>query len=246
MATEAPNGPSSAFPPPPIYYHSFTPTNLTTLQSLLAQYGTPDAIPTEKLTGGLEHLVPPPSPDGSYWAFNEHWMVPERHPSLEETGVQKLYGNNSTGSEEGGEKEKEKSIDRAVELRRLSKSLLLNFLELTGVLGIAPENFHQKTTDMETILYNMHHLINEYRPHQARETLCLNMEEQLEKIRRETEENRRAVEKVEIVLASLEGFAERAEEIAREVGDKKGEKKSEGGMEEARKRDGETWRLILR
>lgn len=49
----------------------------------------------------------------------------------------------------------------------------------------------------------MHHLINEYRPHQARETLCLRMEEQLERTRRETEENREAVRRVESILAGL-------------------------------------------
>lgn len=49
----------------------------------------------------------------------------------------------------------------------------------------------------------MHQLINEYRPHQSRETLISMMEEQLEKSRKEAEENRAAVRKVDEILRGL-------------------------------------------
>jgi len=73
-------------------------------------------------------------------------MVPERYPSLEEAGIRQLYPPTSTaatatnGGRGGGvDKGKELTVDRTIELRRLSKSLLLNYLELVGVMGMAPE-----------------------------------------------------------------------------------------------------------
>lgn len=108
--------------------------------------------------------------------------------------------------------------------------------------------FHEKTADLETILFNMHHLINEYRPHQARETLCLRMEEQLERTRRETEENRKAAAKVEDILARLELVAKRADAIC--AGDglgagSLGEKGVDDGVAKARVRDMETWKALV-
>lgn len=148
-------------------------------------------------------------------------------------------------------KEKEISLDRTLELRRLSQSLLLNYLELVGVMGIAPEQFHEKTAALETILFNMHHLINEYRPHQARETLCLRMEEQLERIRRETEENKKVVVQIETVLAGLPDVGKKADTVGGEGGEGSvvvGDRGKKGSVEErvdrAKVRDVEVWRAL--
>lgn len=54
----------------------------------------------------------------------------------------------------------------------------------------------------------MHHLINEYRPHQARETLILNMEEQLERVRKEVDNSRKVREKAEELLKQVEGISQ--------------------------------------
>lgn len=94
----------------------------------------------------------------------------------------------------------------------------------------------------------MHHLINEYRPHQARETLCLRMEEQLEKIRKETEENKRAVVQIETVLAGLADVGKKADAIVAEGGmfvTERGKKDSaEERVEKAKARDAEVWRAL--
>ncbi|WBW74573.1 mediator complex subunit Med7 [Schizosaccharomyces osmophilus] len=68
---------------------------------------------------------------------------------------------------------------RAYELQLLSTSLMLNFLEILGIMSKAPEQFPQKVENIRVILLNMHHLINEYRPHQARESLLMLLEKQL-------------------------------------------------------------------
>ncbi|RPA96641.1 MED7-domain-containing protein [Choiromyces venosus 120613-1] len=251
MSQEPPPGAlSSAFPPPPTFYTHFTEENLTALKSHRLEDGS--LPPADSLPEPLCYLVPPPPPAGSYRAFGEEWMVPERYPSLEEAGIRQLYpptSSSSAAANGGGDKGKELTLDRTIELRRLSKSLLLNYLEL----------FHEKTADLETILFNMHHLINEYRPHQARETLCLRMEEQLERTRRETEENRKAVVKVENILAGLEMVDKRADAICSGGvsgdGDGLGGEPSLGGLvrgekvevgvAKARVRDMEAWKALV-
>lgn len=133
MAEQPPGALSAAFPPPPKYFTSFTSENLAALKELRKPDGT--LPPTEELPEELRVLVPPPPPEKTYRAFGETWTLPEIYPSLEDHGIQQLYP--SSGSQNG--KEKESSLDRTLELRRLSKSLLLNYLELVGVMGIAPE-----------------------------------------------------------------------------------------------------------
>lgn len=51
--------------------------------------------------------------------------------------------------------------------------------------------YGQRIENISTIFINMHHILNEYRPHQARETLRLLMENQLEKKKEKTAEIRR-------------------------------------------------------
>ena len=68
-----------------------------------------------------------------------------------------------------------KDIDRKKELRKLNHSVLVNFLDLIDILIKCPESpkRDEKIEDINLLFIHMHHLINEFRPHQARETLRL-------------------------------------------------------------------------
>lgn len=116
-------------------------------------------------------------------------------PSLEEQGIQQLYTPPDTPTG--------KHADRALVLKRIAKSLLLNFLDLVGILSINPALSESKIADLRTLFINFHHLLNEYRPHQARESLIMLMQDQLEKSRAETQKIREMKQKVEGILEGL-------------------------------------------
>lgn len=69
-------------------------------------------------------------------------------------------------------------FDRKKELKKLNHSLLVNFLDLIDILIYAPESQRrkEKIDDLTLLFVHIHHLLNEHRPHQARETLRVMME----------------------------------------------------------------------
>jgi mediator of RNA polymerase II transcription subunit 7 len=73
---------------------------------------------------------------------------------------------------------------------------------------------------------NFHHLLNEYRPHQARESLILMMQDQLDRSRAETQGIREMKEKVESIL---EGLSQA--KLAEDAGEAVTEKQREEGAE---------------
>jgi mediator of RNA polymerase II transcription subunit 7 len=80
----------------------------------------------------------------------------------------------------------------------------------------------EKIADIRTIFINFHHILNEYRPHQARESLILMMEEQLEKSKKEAEDIFKMKKKVEDTISGLAdiNLAEIDEEMNGVVEDK--------------------------
>ncbi|KAJ1966832.1 Mediator of RNA polymerase II transcription subunit 7 [Dispira parvispora] len=150
----------TAFPPPPDYFRQFTTANLDKLNDC-QQSDAP--IPPE-----LTCLVPPPLPtDPEYFMFGRRWLINDLLPSLAEQDVEQLY------PEEG--------YNRMQELTRLNDRLVFKFLDLVETLAVSPEGFAKHVEAIRLTLVNMHHLINEYRPYQARQTLGLILEDQIQR-----------------------------------------------------------------
>lgn len=165
------NDVSSLYPPPPPYIKYFTSENVEKLKEYNERREEGESAENE-----LDFLIPPPMPSsGSYRAFGSVWQIKDHLPDLETMGITQLYKKTSEGEAEVTDYQY-----KIKELRRLSYSLLLNFVELVGVLSVNPELYESKVENIRTILVNIHHLLNEYRPHQSRESLIMLLEEQLE------------------------------------------------------------------
>ncbi|KAB7497538.1 Mediator of RNA polymerase II transcription subunit 7 [Armadillidium nasatum] len=109
---------------------------------------------------------PPPQPHGEYsmfgTAFNSEDAIIR---PLESQSIRRLYPQ---------------SFDHRRELKKLNHSILVNFMDLLDILIKCPDSSKRtdKIDDINLLFINMHHLINEFRPHQARETVRVMLEMQ--------------------------------------------------------------------
>ncbi|BFZ59695.1 Mediator of RNA polymerase II transcription subunit 7 [Saitoella coloradoensis] len=190
----AEQGQGSAFPDPPGFYKLFTAENVAAAQD--APEGT---------TGGtvLQFLKPPEPPkEGYITVFGvdrsiEHQELPPLVEVVNPMTGRILWPDGLQLFPEG-------EVDRVTELRKLTKSMLLNYLEIVTIMGDNPNEWFPKLLDLKRIVHNIHYLLNGYRPHQARETLCLMMEEQ---IRRKKEEMKKIREKCRETETLISQFA---------------------------------------
>ncbi|KAF2726175.1 hypothetical protein K431DRAFT_280198 [Polychaeton citri CBS 116435] len=209
-----PLGIQSPFPAPPPYWQTFTTDNLKRLrqsrkESAQAQGTSGEDGSESKLQGsdalslpaGLRTLVPPEPPaDGKFTIFGLAHDLREPEPTLSEAGIEQLYPVSSTSE----------TLNPQPHLLALTRSMLTTFLALTGVLSQNPMLQEEKTKDLQTMAFNIHDLVNKYRPHQARETLILMMEERVEKMRGEVKEIREMRTKVKDALDVLKLQGEKA------------------------------------
>lgn len=103
---------------------------------------------------------PPPITDGVYYMFGQKISLDDAIIApLEAHGTKRLYPRTE--------------YDHKKELKKINASILVNFLDLVDVLVKCPDTDKriEKCNDLATLFINFHHLINELRPHQARETL---------------------------------------------------------------------------
>ncbi|QLQ80899.1 hypothetical protein HG537_0E02540 [Torulaspora globosa] len=188
---------SSLYPPPPPYIKFFTQENLEKLPEYLKTKTNRDDT-AEQPECALDFLIPPPLPPTSqYRAFGSVWQLKDQLPDLKTMGLTQLY-NKASGEDTNNYQYKIK------ELHRLLKSLLLNYLELVNILSIDPTQYEQKVDHIRTILVNIHHLLNEYRPHQSRESLIMLLEEQVEYKRKEIKEIDQVCQQLRKKLANLD------------------------------------------
>ncbi|KAI9307175.1 mediator complex, subunit Med7 [Cunninghamella echinulata] len=166
----------SAWPEPPKFYKRYTNENIKRLKKAQETNSYPEELLKAPQLNDfpIQLLEPPTPPEDAYVVFDQNWKVNDRLPTLEEQNIKQLFPSGD--------------IDRVQELKRLNRTLIVQFLELLDVLAKQPEEFGKRIENISTIFINMHHILNEYRPHQARETLRLLMEEQLERKKRQTAE----------------------------------------------------------
>ncbi|XP_023384397.1 mediator of RNA polymerase II transcription subunit 7 isoform X1 [Pteropus medius] len=148
----------------------------------------------ENIQEGLAPRPPPPIKD-SYMMFGNQFQCDDLiiRP-LESQGIERLHPM---------------QFDHKKELRKLNMSILINFLDLLDILIRSPGSIkrEEKLEDLKLLFVHVHHLINEYRPHQARETLRVMMEVQkrqrLETAERFQKHLERVIEMIQNCLASL-------------------------------------------
>lgn len=187
---------SSLYPPPPPYYKFFTPSNVQKYNTLRK-----DGISDEEISQlhDLKFLVHPQHPEKEqYRSFGDLWWFEDKQIGLKESGIEQIYGDKDEttdttsnskkmNNDTNDEKEEDEMFTklRIDELKKMTKSLLLNFLELVGIISKNPKLASKKIDNIRTILINIHHLLNSYRSHQSRETLILSLQKKLT----ETQEN---------------------------------------------------------
>ncbi|KAK9468904.1 mediator of RNA polymerase [Lipomyces arxii] len=88
-------------------------------------------------------------------------------------------------------------------LNEIINNLLLKYLELVGIMSIEPEQFPKNVDEIRVLLINIHHILNQYRPHQARESVISLMESELIRKQSQIKLIRDACENAENVLNSV-------------------------------------------
>lgn len=106
---------------------------------------------------------PPPPITDTYSMFGNTFNNEDMIRSLESQGIRRLIPQH---------------FDRRKELKKLNHSLFANFLDLIDLLIQHPDSprRNEKIDDLSLLFVHIHHLLNEFRPHQARETLRVLME----------------------------------------------------------------------
>ena len=71
------------------------------------------------------------------------------------------------------------TAERCAELRKLNRSLLEGFLQLLQLMADSPAQCCDKVADLRTLFLNFQHLLNTFRPHEAREELIATVRQQV-------------------------------------------------------------------
>ena len=136
-------------------------------------------------------VLPPPPVPSKFDVFGESYdLEGPLLPSLNDLGCQQLYSASGNWRSE---------------LLKLNRSLVAAFLDLIEILIKCPdhEDRQEKINTIRTLFINIHHLINEYRPVQARDTLRQMIKHQNAEISRVTEKLNKYTEMGSAALETL-------------------------------------------
>ncbi|CAG9529769.1 unnamed protein product [Cercopithifilaria johnstoni] len=106
-----------------------------------------------------KNVLPPPVIPSEFTVFGEEYNFEEEMiRSLQSQKMQQLFSSNG---------------DWRSELKKLNRSTVAAFLDLLDILIRCPNHPErlEKINNLRLLFINMHHLINEYRPVQARDAL---------------------------------------------------------------------------
>lgn len=141
------------------------PASGPTLTSALPEPPGPlvNLFTDENISAGLCPDPPAPIRTGSYSQFGVEMTCEDLLVrSLESQAIPRLYPRH---------------YDHKQELKLMNLSSLTSFLDLLDILVLCPDaaEREEKCQDIGLLFIQMHHLINELRPHQARETLRISL-----------------------------------------------------------------------
>jgi len=182
------------FPPPPAYFQLYgDPIDIENVEE-----SNKDVIRKEKESINYpRNLNPPKPPEGSeYVMFGGRYSTKLEQVSLEESGREKLYA------------ELKENKDVVKELHKLHKSMLFKYLlllkQVTKNNSPNDRQYEIYVQEIELMLINIHHLINTYRPHQARQTVLAVLQHQNNWVDRMNELKSAMEETKEIIFKAKE------------------------------------------
>jgi len=225
MAQQGPEVPDAPFPAPPPFWKYFTAANVQKVKELESSNETS----RQPLPLPLAYLRPPPPPSSSahsYTAFAQSHVIDTTKPALPPLD-QLLFDPDDP------------QLNHAVLLTRLTKSLLLNFLELMTALSLDPTKYEEKMSDIRQLVLNVHAVINMYRPHQAREGVKEILEGILEDGQREIEQCDHLKGRIEDFLGEVEKW-QHAKSSGENDGNKTSPETTDHKLEETKR----IWKMV--
>ncbi|KAI6833717.1 hypothetical protein KC365_g3705 [Hortaea werneckii] len=256
MAQQGAAQPKAPFPQPPPFYKHFTKANAAELKRQRKELASPQPHDEERFNSAhqpsdlnilslppeLRYLIPPTPPDTTTpnnppKAFSQALNLTPTPPTLADLSIDPLHPTHPSVLS-----------NPQPHLLALSRSLLTTFLHLVGAQSQNAEAWEESTRHLERIVGSMHELINAYRPHQARESLILEMEGRVEGMRGEVERIRKGRRRVEELFQELsgEGGGDEGAVMGDREGTGKGMEKVDGVEGKRRERQRDAWDALGR